>query len=246
MMPSRLEKMDNKLKKQSSRNSLNTAKTSIINAINSAGNTEQQKLALTNALLSPNMLTVTKSVIFHIITTSKIRKQVDEQVDEQMEIVEENNNVENQDENQDPSDGMQEHPDNINNGHNNPLDCNQQEIASMVLRNVLCMMQFVKRHKRINNNLERFIRIMFTLITSADLMKKYSTTELGRLFGYSRQTIKKRLLQGLGNRMRVLDGDNDVLKYAISQKQEKNSVSHLNMRLSNLLNNMNMLDNLPI
>ena len=56
---------------QTSRNCLNTAKKAILHVIVNTGNEAQQMLALTNALLEPSMMNMTKSVITHIFSTSE-------------------------------------------------------------------------------------------------------------------------------------------------------------------------------
>ena len=60
-------KSGKRLKIQTSRNCLNTAKKVFMHAIINAGNEAQQMLALTHALLEPSMMNITKSVVLHLV-----------------------------------------------------------------------------------------------------------------------------------------------------------------------------------
>ena len=72
------------------------------------------------------------------------------------------------------------------NGSAIPLD-----MPIMIFENVVEMLCMVKKCKRMHDNRERFMRILFTIITSKKLMEKFSSVLLGNAFGYYRKTIKK-------------------------------------------------------
>ena len=58
-----------------------------------------------------------------------------------------------------------------NNKKNDESDTTKADVTSLVFQNVVNVMGYVKREKRIHDNLERFTRIMFTLISSENLLK---------------------------------------------------------------------------
>ena len=122
------------------------------------------------------MMHVTKTVVLHILSTITFRKQLESPINTVYPVQENNNN---------------RNSHNNNNKKNDESDTTKADVTSLVFQNVVDVMGYVKREKRIHDNLERFTRIMFTLISSENLLKKYSASDLGRVFGYHRITIKK-------------------------------------------------------
>ena len=119
---------------------------------------------------------------------------------------------------------------NIGNNDNQIIqssDDHSKDITNIVFQNIVDVLAITKQCKKIPDNQERFLRILFTIITSESLRNKFSSSDLGSKFGYYRKTIQKRLQQGLDYRNQIISGGNfhgqplalalDYLKIAISE-----------------------------
>ena len=139
------------------------------------------------------MMSVTKTVIFSIISMEDWKEQFNEN-------------------------------ENIGNNDNQIIqssDDHSKDIANIVFQNIVDVLAITKQCKKIPDNQERFLRILFTIITSETLRNKFSSSDLGSKFGYYRKTIQKRLQQGLDYRNQIISGGNDVYQFQISQTREK-------------------------
>ena len=204
---------------QTSRSCLNTAKKAILHAIVNTGNEAQQMLALTNALLEPSMMNITKSVITHILSTNEWKEATKSTTNNHSNVTTISNGEESSTSNTDGEETGGVVPEIVG----CPVLNNDvpSEMYEIIFQNVVDMLHSVKRSKRLHDNKERFLRILFTIIASKKLMTTFSTTKLGKAFGYYRKTIQKRLQQGLENRIKITKGINNAFDFPVSQKRKK-------------------------